>query len=98
MNITRRETAQKLTDYLHHRIALADLVDWAENAMMDARLEEDGVETLREILGRIGLADVRAFGLTWEDCENFLARLGYKASVSVVAEASTTYGWESKEI
>ncbi len=35
------------------------------------------------IAGRIGLADVRAFGLTWEDCEGFLSRLGYRAKIDV---------------
>lgn len=36
-------------------------------------------ENLRDIVARIGFADVRAFGLTWEDCETFLNRLGYRA-------------------
>ena len=87
MVLTRQIAAQKLSDYLHHKITAAQLVDWAENAMMDEELEEKDCELLRDIISRLGLADVRAFGLTWEDCEDFLARLGYKVSVSV-AEAS----------
>jgi hypothetical protein len=83
MTLTRLTTAEKLIDYLQHRIALPDLVDWAETAMMDGDFEEKDYELLRDIVGRIGLSDVRAFGLTWEDCEDFLARLGYKVSVSV---------------
>jgi hypothetical protein len=31
------------------------------------------------------VADVRAFGLTWEDCENHLDRLGYCTRVEVFA-------------
>jgi hypothetical protein len=28
---------------------------------------------------------LRAFGLTWEDCEQLLAQLGYSAQASIVA-------------
>lgn len=83
MAITRQVAAKKLSDYLQHNITMAQLVDWAETAMMDEEFEEQHGELLRDIISRLGLADVRAFGLTWEDCENFLARLGYKISVTV---------------
>lgn len=85
MKITREEVAGKLKDYLQHRISLNELVDWAERAMMEGEFEEEHLEELREIVGRLGLADVRAFGLTWEDCEEFLRRLGYEVRVEVVA-------------
>jgi len=85
MRITREEVAGKLRDYLQHRISLNELVDWAERAMMEGEFEEEHLEELREIVGRLGLADVRAFGLTWEDCEEFLRRLGYEVRVEVVA-------------
>ena len=88
MKITRRVAAQKLIDYLQHKIAAAELVDWAELAMMDGEFDEEHFDLLRDVISRVGLADVRAFGLTWEDCENFLARLGYKVNVTV-AETST---------
>ena len=83
MTLTRQIAAQKLIDYLQHRITAAELIDWAESVMMEEELEEGHHELLRDIISRIGLADVRAFGLTWEDCEDFLSRLGYKVSVSV---------------
>ena len=83
MAITRQLTAQKLTDYLQHRITIAELVNWAENAVMEEPFDDDDGDLLRDIVGRLGLADVRAFGLTWEDCDDFLARLEYKASVTV---------------
>jgi len=86
MKVSRREVAQKLKDYLHHRITLAELVDWAESTMMDADLDEKDYETLRDIVSRLGLADVKAFGMTWEDCEGFLSQLGYQAKV-VISEA-----------
>ena len=83
MRITRQDVARQIIDYLNHRITLAELVDWAELAMMEGELEEQYFELLREIISRIGLADVRAFGMTWEDCEGFLSRLGYRVSVVV---------------
>ena len=86
MKISREEVAQKLIDYLHHRITLAELVDWAESAMMEADFDERDYETLRDIVSRLGLADVKAFGMTWEDCKDFLSQLGYQVRV-VISEA-----------
>jgi hypothetical protein len=40
---------------------------------------------LAAIVGRLGAADVRSFGLTWEDCEHLLKRLGYTAHVDITA-------------
>ncbi|MBH0201879.1 MAG: hypothetical protein HP496_06150 [Nitrospira sp.] len=41
--------------------------------------------TIPEVVARVGVADVRAFGLTWDDCEQLLSQLGYSAQVSIVA-------------
>ncbi len=38
------------------------------------------------MIARLGLADVRAFGLSWEDCEELLHKLGYAARIEVVSE------------
>ncbi len=81
--ITRQELAQKVIDYLQHRIALAELVDWAERALMEGDLDERDLDVLREALARLGLADVKAFGLSWEECEQLLERLGYRIQVQV---------------
>lgn len=83
MKVTRQGVTQKIIDYLGHRITLADLVDWAEQVMMEGDFEERDFETLRYVVSRLGLADVRAFGLTWDDCEDYLARLGYKVDIAV---------------
>ena len=85
MTVTRQTAAQKLIDYLQHHATGPELVDWAETMMMDEEFEEEQAELLRDIIGRIGLADVRAFGLTWEDCESLLDRLGYRTRVEVFA-------------
>jgi hypothetical protein len=52
--------------------------------MMEKEFDDRDFETIREITGRLGLADVREFGLTWEDCEGYLSRLGYRTTVDVV--------------
>lgn len=83
MKITRDTTANKLRDYLHGKTTQGELVDWAECAMMDAEFEQADAELLADIIGRLGLADVAEFGLRWEDCEDFLRRLGYRATVTV---------------
>ncbi len=82
--ITRHDVAKKLNDYLHHRMSLEQIVMWAESAMMDSDFDHSDFEVIRDIVARIGLADVRAFGLTWEDCEAFLTRLGYKVRLDVI--------------
>lgn len=81
--VTRHSVVEKLMDYLHHRIKLEDIVNWAEQMMMEGEFDPNDFETLRDIISHLGLADVREFGLTWEDCENFLSRLGYQARVEV---------------
>jgi hypothetical protein len=81
--ITRREVANKLTDYLQHRLTLQELVNWAEQAMMEEEFEEEYFDLLRDIISRLGLADVERFSLTWEDCEDYLLRLGYQVKVEV---------------
>jgi hypothetical protein len=86
MQITPKLVARKLTAYLHHEISLSDLTDWAENVMMEGQISEKGYEQVRDVVARLGLADVRAFGLTWEDCEELLRRLGYSARIEVVSE------------
>ncbi len=83
MKITRHKVAQKLIAYLYHRISLAELVDWAESVMMDGEFEDYKFEILRDIVSRLGLADVKAFGISWEDCEDYLSKLGYAVKVSV---------------
>jgi hypothetical protein len=85
MRVTRKLVAEKLAGHLRHQISLPDLVDWAESAMMDGELEEEALPDIRDVVARLGLADVRAFGLTWEDCESLLKKLGYSARVEITA-------------
>ena len=64
--ITRQMVADKLAAYLRHELPLADLVAWAEDAMMDGEFERQHFTAIRDVMARLGVADVRAFGLTWE--------------------------------
>lgn len=83
MKVTRQTTANKIADYLHGKLSQAQLVSWAEDAMMDAEFDPTDAELLSDIVGRVGLADMAEFGLRWQDCEESLRRLGYRATVTV---------------
>ena len=52
---------------------------------MDGEFDEPSAATLASVVSRLGVADVRAFGLTWEDCEEALQQLGYSAKVAIEA-------------
>ena len=84
--ITRQIVADKIADYLHGKVSQAELVDWAERAIMEGDFDEVDVDLLTDIVGRLGLADVAEFGLRWQDCEEFLRKLGYRAKVIVSSE------------
>ena len=80
--VTRNAILEQLSAYLNRKITLAELVDWAETQIMEAEFESSVV---RDAVARLGLADVRAFGLTWEDCQRLLGDLGYSARVEIGA-------------
>jgi hypothetical protein len=79
--ITRETTANKILAFLQHKISQKELVNWAENAINEEKLEQNNEKLLMQILGSLGLNDVKAFGLTWEDCELFMKELGYEIKV-----------------
>ena len=83
--ITRQTVVDKLAAYLHHELSLSDLVAWAETALMDGEFDGKHFGDIRDVVARVGVADVRAFGLTWEDCEHLLWRLGYSAQIHIEA-------------
>ena len=86
--ITPQVVADKLRAYLHHELSVEQLVDWAEDALNKGELEAHNSETLRDIIARLGLADVREFGLSWDDCYEFLAQMGYQVQVRVTPAAA----------
>jgi hypothetical protein len=80
MQVTRQFVADRLGAYLRHELTLKELVDWAEQEVMEGEFESPEV---RDAVARLGVADVRAFGLTWDDCQQLLERLGFSARVSI---------------
>ena len=85
MTITKQTVADQIAAYLHHEITLAQLVDWSESALMDGELAERDAQTVSSVIARLGVADVRTFGLAWEDCEELRRKLGFAPRVEVVA-------------
>lgn len=82
--ITKKIIGDQLLAYLQHRLSLEELTDWAENALMEGNYEDDDKHTLRNALAHLGLADVKAFGLEWKDCESIMKNLGYKLEVKAL--------------
>ena len=85
MTITKKTVADKIAAYLHHEMTLAQLVDWSENVLIEGELADHDASAISSVIARLGVADVRAFGLAWEDCEELLHQLGFSPRVEVVA-------------
>jgi hypothetical protein len=51
---------------------------------MSAGYTEDNNHTVRNVLAQLGLADVKSFGLDWEQCEKLMDDLGYKLEVNAL--------------
>jgi hypothetical protein len=83
MVVTRQDVAERLIAYLHHRFTLDELVDWAERAMMDAEFTPEDHDVVRATVSQLGLADVRAFALSWQECETMLENLGYRVHLEI---------------
>lgn len=75
--VTKKIIAEKLLAYLQHRLSLEDLVNWAEESLIDSNYEDDKFHTIRNTLAQLGLADVKSFGLEWKNCETFMENLGF---------------------
>jgi hypothetical protein len=84
MVLTRKALADMLIKYINRKIDLPTLVNWAEDMIKEADFENGSFELIRDILARIGLADVREFGLTWDDCYDYLQKLGYNVKVDLL--------------
>ena len=85
--ITKKNIAEKLLAYLQHRLSSTELVNWAEKNLMEGCYEDDQLHTIRNILGQLGLADVKAFGLEFQDCEAIMQKLGYTLEVKALSVA-----------
>ena len=84
MKITKQHLIGRIKAYLNHQIDKDELVDWAESGLMDGEFPESEATVLASALSRIGLMDVRSFGLNWDDFEEILHEIGYKARVELI--------------
>ena len=84
MPITRKNVAEMILKYINRELSLSNLVDWAEDTMMESDFEDQYFDIIRNIVSRIGLADVEEFGLSWDDCYDYLHGLGYSVKVETV--------------
>ena len=87
MIVTKQYIAKQLLAYMAHQLSLAQLVSWAENAIMEGGFEPGSESEIRTALGKLGLADVNNFGLLWEDCEQLMGQLGYKMKIEAALVA-----------
>ncbi len=79
--ITRQIVRDQIVAYLNRQITLDDLAGWAENVMDEGELDPPDANLLRDVISRIGVADVQEFGLSWDELYDFLSKLGYKVQV-----------------
>lgn len=85
MIITKETVGEKISAYLQGTLSQAELVKWAEDAFFDDDVEfaKHNENLIRDILGHLGAADVKQFGLTWEDCKEYLHALGFSLHVEL---------------
>jgi NACHT domain len=105
MPITRQITADKISDYLHGKLSQAELVDWAERAIMESEFDKNDTELLTDVVGRLGLADAAGFELHQPDYTELLQRLGHNGEVNrsaggiiIVAPGKTVSGVDTRKI
>jgi hypothetical protein len=85
--ITRQIILERLDAYLNHQIALAELIDWAENALIEPGIpESENADLLMDVLMYLGAADTRGFPLTWDILSDFMDKLG--GSVRAIVESA----------
>lgn len=85
MVVTREMVADRISAYLRGEQRLAEVISWAEEAMQEGEFAGADFPAVRDVVARLGLADVAAFGLAWEDAVDMLSRLGYRATVEIQA-------------
>lgn len=86
--ITRQQVSSKLLAYLNNQLTLAELVDWAENALVTGGFGPDeDVDLLMDIVMYLAGADSQYFPLTWEVCQDFMRQLGTPIKVVTISAA-----------
>jgi len=82
--ITQELVVEKILAYLNHRLTEAEVVRWAEDALLivsDSSVEIPNEGAVLDVLAYIGAADTPGFPLSWSALTQFLARFGIKVQV-----------------
>ena len=80
--LTRGAILQHMNDYLSRRIALPQLIDWAQGTLAAGDLSSDDESVLRDLVAHAGEPDSKTNGLTMEGWADLLGRLGQELQVS----------------
>ncbi len=85
--ITKETVKQRIQDYLLLKISLRSLVEWAEDSFMQAEFDEKDATILSDILSKIGVSNVKIFGIQWHEWNDFLSTLGYEVKIELNLKA-----------
>jgi hypothetical protein len=86
--ITRKHVSDQLLAYLNNTLTLAQLVDWAENSLVEGGFSpNEDIDLLMDIVMYLAGADTQYFPLTWDVCQDFMQRLGTPVKVVAVSAA-----------
>jgi hypoxanthine phosphoribosyltransferase len=80
--LARGAILRQLNAYLNREVDVAQLVTWAQKTMGEGGLSPDDESLLRDLVARAGDPGSDAFGLTLEDCHDFLKRLDHELRIS----------------
>jgi hypoxanthine phosphoribosyltransferase len=80
--LIRGAILRQLNTYLNREITLFQLVAWAQDTLCEGDLSPEDESLLRDLVHRAGDPASESFGLTVEDCREFLNRLGCELQVS----------------
>jgi len=78
----KTQIVAQISAYLEGKINLKEMVNWAEELIIDG-FDANPVES--EIIYKLGVADAENFELSWEDLAGMLKRLGYKVRLQLQA-------------
>lgn len=82
--ITQDVVVEKILAHLNHQITEAELVQWAEDALVkvfesDADIPNE--EAILDVLTYLGAGDTPGFPLSWSVLSEFLERFGIRVQV-----------------
>lgn len=80
--LTRGAILRHLNHYLSQEITATQLVSWARETLAAGDLSEEDEVLLHDLVTRAGEPGSAAFGLTIQDCSEFMTRLGYELRFS----------------